>query len=303
MHFLACDVASRNLELPASQSGSADLVLGKPQAQEFFDANSSRIKKDFVSSNKQLTLFPLGDWGNTIWSNFPSQLAMLVDNPLESSLIAAPANRFQNEAGPNLWQWMVEHSDEFRVAANEIKSSSIKDQFPDLVPADSSMPGWLRSACENLNLKGANSGPDSIAIKAGLFQIHGDLETSHEYAQDCQGKGRYAAGDYWHGIMHRREPDYGNSKYWFRRVGEHPIFDDLSTQASTILKACASPLAHQWSDRLTTNGTGHSWDPMAFVDLCETCSTTQDRQLIEAVRQIQWAEMMLLLVQTYRDAQ
>ncbi len=296
--FLACEPSSRCSEVGSPDDGSVEVVLGKPQARELYEANSASIEAAHRSSKTTLTLIPVGEFENSLWENSPPQLATLVDFPLESAVIVVSVDRLREDSGKSLWQWLAENSGELGVVSIDIEPVAIKESYPDLVPPGSTMPDWLRTSCTSLNLDQANTGPDSIAIKAGLFQIHDELDISHDYSQDCQGEGRYAAGDYWHGIMHRREPDYGNSKYWFRRVGEHPVFEELSAQASGILQCCDSPIADQWCDRLTGSG----WDPFAFVDLCESCARTRDKNLVESAKRIQWAEMLLLLAQTYRDA-
>src|SRR6516165_1333879 len=47
---------------------------------------------------------------------------------------------------------------------------------------------------------------------AGLWLFHDFLDESHAISQDIDT----IEGSYWHAILHRREPDYVNSKYWFR---------------------------------------------------------------------------------------
>src|SRR5262249_3411310 len=68
-----------------------------------------------------------------------------------------------------------------------------------------------------------SDGDMARACLAGLWLYHDFLDESHQISQEIDTP----TGSYWHGLMHRREPDYGNAAYWFRRVRAHPIFADL----------------------------------------------------------------------------
>lgn len=58
---------------------------------------------------------------------------------------------------------------------------------------------------------------------AGLWLYVDDLDRSHAISQGIENP----AGSFWHGIMHRREGDFWNSHYWFRRVGKHPAMKQI----------------------------------------------------------------------------
>jgi hypothetical protein len=70
------------------------------------------------------------------------------------------------------------------------------------------------------------------AALAGLALQLGDWNAAHTIAQDVSNQ----EGSYWHGIIHRMEPDYWNSNYWLRRVGSHPIHAELREAAVSILQ-------------------------------------------------------------------
>ena len=127
------------------------------------------------------------------------------------------------------------------------------------------------------------------ACLAGLWLHHDQLDRSHAVSQTIHS----ATGSYWHGIMHRREGDYPNAKYWFRRTGEHPVFPDLARSAARLAAGSGSD-----AERLTE---GDRWDPYAFVDLCQAC--VSGRSDWEALcRRIQRLEWDLLFDFCYRRA-
>jgi len=114
---------------------------------------------------------------------------------------------------------------------------------------------------------------------AGIMLMHDFLDESHTVSQAIDTP----SGSYWHAIMHRREPDPGNAKYWFRQTGEHPIYDNLQ-QVSLKLSGPfpKSPLAST-----------PIWAPDLFVDYCEKVrGTGTDEEKL--CRRIQIAEMRLL---------
>ncbi len=57
------------------------------------------------------------------------------------------------------------------------------------------------------------------ACLAGLWLLHNQLDRSHRLSQEIHTP----TGSLWHAIMHRREGDYDNAKYWLRQVGDHPV--------------------------------------------------------------------------------
>ena len=155
-------------------------------------------------------------------------------------------------------------------------------------------PSWIIDLIQQSTPSADRPSPAAVtAFHAGLFLINGFFDESHSCSQSIEGLDADHTGDYWHAILHRREPDYGNSKYWFRHVGSHPIFRELAIAAITRFEQAPAALQSTlvpWKSRLVK---GDKWDPFAFVDLCAAAEANEN--LSSWCQQLQYEEMLLLL--------
>jgi len=117
---------------------------------------------------------------------------------------------------------------------------------------------------------------------AGLWLLYDHLEECHAIAQSIETPD----GSYWHAIMHRREGDFFNSKYWYRRVRELEIFPSLLHEAKSVMPE-RFPMQR--------------WDPFLFVDCCEE-AVQKNNNFVVSCQKIQQVEWQLLFDQCYQKA-
>jgi len=126
---------------------------------------------------------------------------------------------------------------------------------------------------------------------AGVWLLHDYLAESHAISQHVATP----SGILWHAIMHRREGDYSNAKYWLGQAGRHPVFDAIGQRAAEL---AAERGAEKVVKKLIQEGT---WDACAFVDLCED-AVRGESDATDLCRDIQQAEWELLFDSCYRAA-
>ena len=125
--------------------------------------------------------------------------------------------------------------------------------------------------------------PEARAPKealGGLWLYFSCFDECHEIVQDLKSP----EASFWHAILHRQEPDPGNSAYWFRCMGEHPVFRDLTAAAKDVV--ARHPRA---GFRITGD-----WDPFLFGNFCEQARQEPGSAAERAAMEIQRAEWQLL---------
>ena len=123
-------------------------------------------------------------------------------------------------------------------------------------------------------------------LRAAALLWHDHHEEAHRIAQEDESP----EGSFLHGILHRREPDSSNAKYWFRRVGKHPSFSALAEEVKNFLGPQPDPKMHA---KLFPHGT---WDPFGFIDFCDRAvSLPSSDPLRKQLQQIQALEFDTLI--------
>ena len=154
-------------------------------------------------------------------------------------------------------------------------------------PRASAMPfATLNRTLDDLLTRGGFVGEPGDLIRALVLLWHDHLDASHTISQGIES----ADGSLLHGIMHRREPDYWNSKYWFRRVGNHAAFPGIAMSVSEMLtERDAGKLASQLWPHCT-------WNPSVFVEAvepaCGRAGTDEQRELLRAVQQVEFQVLL-----------
>ena len=170
-------------------------------------------------------------------------------------------------------------------------------------PWPSSLPTELLELIENAPLPGLDATPDCQATtqridmvlknspdlrgsltEAGMWLLAGELNRSHEVSQKLETQ----AGSYWHGIMHRREGDFWNAKYWFRKVGPHPVIEQLAKHlcenSSGFVASTPLPIRELSSPSKVS---------ATLVDCCARALSSQPEQA-SVLRRICWLEWQFL---------
>ncbi len=142
-------------------------------------------------------------------------------------------------------------------------SSPLFNELRQALAAKHPQPAFLQAAVGDNEIKTRIDASDLPALsKAALHLRNDDLDSCHRLIQDSETPD----ANYLHGILHRREKDFDNAEYWFRRVGSHPV---------------ARRLAARFPD----------YDPRGLSSLCRNAPEEE----LDSLHRLQVAELEALL--------
>jgi hypothetical protein len=109
---------------------------------------------------------------------------------------------------------------------------------------------------------------------AGLLMAQDFIWEAHEIVQDYPE----VESSWWHAYMHRMEGDYGNSAYWYRRVGDAALYSCLQEKVDALDVA----------QELSSLQSG-SWDPYKCNDLIQEYRNSSCDNSLQEIHRLEWS--------------
>ena len=154
------------------------------------------------------------------------------------------------------------------------------DLLKKLTPTDPvswDLPSKIRDASDETIAGGKEIADVKIfaLIRGALLNAADALDAAHRIFQDDPSD----LGSYWHGVMHRREGDFDNARYWFRRAGRLPIFDKMHASAAQV----SATMARQ-----------PTWDAYVLTGMCEQAKFGDHGAVSEcvALQRVEFEELL-----------
>lgn len=165
-----------------------------------------------------------------------------------------------------------------------LRAERILEKLTPGEPLDRDLARQIREADDATLAGGSRLGRPAhfSLVRGGLLYAVDDLHPAHAIFQEAHSD----LGAYWHGMMHRREGDFDNARYWFRRAGAQPFFAALHGAAA----AASADMARQ-----------ANWDPYLFMGQCEQARFGAE-ELLPEMRALQRAEFAAIFDYCWRQA-
>ena len=163
------------------------VAVGRESVRSSFEHQREQIGQELVDDGTMI-IVPTGETGGFAWRELPCELSSLVSSPVKSAVIVINTNAAELLESSNSWQALAAAQRSCRVS--EITLHASRPVWTSLLaPQRSRIPGWLNDRIHAVRSTPVRSAPDELAVRAGLLQIHDQLEPSHQQSQRCQGDG------------------------------------------------------------------------------------------------------------------
>jgi hypothetical protein len=127
-------------------------------------------------------------------------------------------------------------------------------------------PLWPQKVWRD-DLRGAIEGhPGGPLVKAVLHLLNDDLNAAHQIVQEAGSPD----ANYLHALVHRREGDFSNARYWLRTLSTHRVWDAMRREFP-------------------------EWEPLKFLVWCESCAEGCQERRCDWLQQVQARELQILL--------